>query len=61
MKATVFREIDFSETALSKNEAYACLNKQFSISNRSYHELQHHGICFGFGVIFKIQNGGSVQ
>ena len=25
--------------------------------NRTYHELEHHGICFGFGSIFKIQNG----
>ena len=29
------------------------------VPNRPYHELEHHGICFGFGGIFKIQNGGS--
>ena len=29
--------------------------------NRPYHELEHHGICFGFGGIFKIQNGGSAR
>ena len=29
--------------------------------NRPYHELEHHGICFGFGGIFKIHHGGSAR
>ena len=29
--------------------------------NRLYHELEHHGICFRFRGIFKIQNGGSAR